>query len=231
MGSTSSIRLTRRTPSAAAPHLRLPSSRRARRWRCASASRPSARALGRRGALGAGRLAGRRRCGSSGVAIVLATGGGERGASASPRRRSSRKLGPAAPAPAVDSAHPGLLKRSVGGVTYPSWQDEFPWQASGAREDKVDGRRTVTVFYENPAHAADRLHDRRRQGARRALGARACARAPSTTSCSSAAARTIVTWRRGGHTCVLSGPASVPRERLLALASWSADRDLLEFWP
>ena len=33
--------------------------------------------------------------------------------------------------------------------------------------------------------------------------------------------RTIVTWRRGGHTCVLSGPASVPSERLLALASWS----------
>src|SRR5438046_1849480 len=25
----------------------------------------------------------------------------------------------------------------------------------------------------------------------------------------------------GGHTCVLSGPASVPSERLLALASWS----------
>jgi hypothetical protein len=33
--------------------------------------------------------------------------------------------------------------------------------------------------------------------------------------------RTIVTWRRGGHTCILSGPAKVPTGKLLALASWS----------
>ena len=33
--------------------------------------------------------------------------------------------------------------------------------------------------------------------------------------------RTIVTWRRGGHTCILSGPSKVPTDKLLALASWS----------
>jgi hypothetical protein len=123
-------------------------------------------------------------------------------------------------APSVDSAHHGLLKRSVGGVSYPSWQYEFPWRASGVREDRLHGRRAVTVFYDSPTHV--------RIGytivAGKALGE------PAGTSRGQGAeryvvmrrgSRTVVTWRRGGHTCILSGPAAVPVERLLALASWS----------
>ena len=32
--------------------------------------------------------------------------------------------------------------------------------------------------------------------------------------------RRIVTWTRGGHTCVLSAPLAVPEQKLLQLASW-----------
>jgi hypothetical protein len=153
------------------------------------------------------------------VAIVLATGGGSAGLSVAQAAQFA-KLGPAAPAPAVDSTHPGLLKRSVGGVTYPSWQDEFAWKASGARVDKADDRRAVTVFYDNPA--GDRIGYTIVDG--KALDE------PSGPSLQQGTERyvilrkgdrTIVTWRRGGHTCILSGPAKLSQDKLLALASWS----------
>ena len=152
------------------------------------------------------------------LAIVL-VGGGAGGPSVA-QAAELAMLGPAAPAPAVDPAHPGLLKRSVSGVSYPSWKDTFPWRASGAREDKLHGRRAVTVFYENPAHVrigytivdGKPLHEPSGPGPRQGSEHYVVVRS---------GARTIVTWRRGGHTCVLSGPASVPSSRLLALASWS----------
>jgi hypothetical protein len=153
------------------------------------------------------------------AAIVIATGGG----AAAPSVAAAAQLAlraPTAGAPAVDPSHPSLLKRSIGGVTYPSWQDRFPWKASGVREDKLDGRRAMTVFYENPAHVQIGY----------TIVAGKALNEPSGPSVSQGAeryvlldrgARRIVTWRRGGHTCVLSGPRSVSADRLLALASWS----------
>jgi hypothetical protein len=38
--------------------------------------------------------------------------------------------------------------------------------------------------------------------------------------------RRIVVWDRAGHTCVMSAPAAVPRERLLDLAAWDAGGDV-----
>ena len=176
----------------------------------------AARPARRRWAFG-GSLAGA--VGAVVVAIVVATSGGV----AEPTIAQAAQLAlraPTAGAPTVDRAHPGLLRRSVGGVTYPSWQDEFPWKASGVREDKLDGHRAVTVFYDNPS------------GTR--IGYTILAGKPldepSGPSVNQGTeryvllqrgARKIVTWRRGGHTCVLSGPRSVSSDRLLALASWS----------
>jgi hypothetical protein len=153
------------------------------------------------------------------VAIVVAGGGGGGGPTVAEAAALAGRA-PTAAAPAVDPTHPGLLKRSVGGVSYPSWKGVFPWHASGAREDKLDGRRAVTVFYENPDRTtigytivagkplAEPSGPGLRQGSEHYVVLRR-------------GARTIVTWRRGGHTCVLSGPAGVPRQKLLALASWS----------
>jgi hypothetical protein len=154
------------------------------------------------------------------VAIVVAGGGGGGGGPTVAEAAALATRPPNAPAPAADPTHPGLLKRSVGGVSYPSWKGQFPWQASGAREDEIDGRRAVTVFYENPDHArigytivaGEPLDEPSgsgpRQGSEHYVVLR---RGP----------RTIVTWRRGGHTCVLSAPASIPGKKLVALASWS----------
>src|SRR5438067_391607 len=66
------------------------------------------------------------------AAILIATGGGGAQLSVAQAAVLAQRA-PTAPAPAVDPTHPGLLKRSVGGVRYPSWQDRFPWHASGAR--------------------------------------------------------------------------------------------------
>jgi hypothetical protein len=157
------------------------------------------------------------------VAIVVATGGGATGPGVAQAAQLALRA-PTAGAPAVDAANPGLLKRSVAGVTYPAWRDRFPWKASGAREDTIDGQRAVTVFYDDPSHvrigytilagkALDEPSGRTvRQGAERYVVLER-------------GARRIVTWRRSGHTCVLSGPKTVPASRLLALASWNGGAD------
>jgi hypothetical protein len=151
------------------------------------------------------------------LAVVLVGGGG--GPSVTQAAQFATRA-PTAPAPAVDPSHPGLLKRSVEGVAYPSWKDEFPWHASGAREDKLDGRRAVTVFYANPkgAHIAYTIVAGKPLAEPAGPGLR---QGDEHYVVLNRGPRTIVTWRRGGHTCVLSGPASVPRTKLLALASWS----------
>jgi hypothetical protein len=160
--------------------------------------------------------------GALALAIVLATGGGTTAPTVAQAAQFAA-LGPAAPAPAVDSAHPGLLKRSVGGVQYPSWQDEFPWKASGVRTDKIKGRNSVTVFYDNPA--GDRIGYTIVDG--KALdepsGQKTLDQGDEHYVVLRSGDRTIVTWRRGGHTCILSGPSKVPTDRLLALASWSGN--------
>jgi hypothetical protein len=154
------------------------------------------------------------------IAIVLATGGGSEGLNVA-QAANLATLGPAAPAPAVNSAHPGQLKRSVGGVTYPSWQNEFPWKASGARTDTVNDRRAVTVFYDNPAGQRIGYTIVDGKALDEPSGQRTLDQGNEHYVVLRRGDRTIVTWRRGGHTCILSGPSKVPTDKLLALASWS----------
>ena len=84
--------------------------------------------------------------------------------------------------------------------------------------DEVDGRRAVTVFYEKEG---------RRIGytilSGEALdvpgGARPAVREQLRLHSLRDDGRVVVTWRRDGHTCVLSG-AGVERDVLLDLAAW-----------
>src|SRR4051794_37243862 len=57
--------------------------------------------------------------------------------------------GPVAPAPPAQAGNPALLRRSVDGVTFPTWSDRYPWKPTGQRSDTVEGRDTVTVFYDS----------------------------------------------------------------------------------
>src|SRR5207249_5651727 len=112
-----------------------------------------------------------------------------------------------------------LLARSVERVPFPNWRDRG-WRAVGTRDDVIDGRKAETVFYE--------------RGGRRVaytIVSGPPLPTPSNGEHSVRArveltrlvldGRAVVTWRRKGHTCVLSG-AGLPREDLLSLASWKA---------
>jgi anti-sigma factor RsiW len=125
-----------------------------------------------------------------------------------------------AAAPGPVPSEPALLDARAEGLAFPNWAEEFGWRATGRREDEIDGRRAVTVFYEkggrrigytilsgDPIDAPDEASTANREGViLRGL---------------SADGRMIVTWLRGGHTCVLSGmDVDVDAGTLLDLAAW-----------
>jgi hypothetical protein len=155
------------------------------------------------------------------VAIVLVSGGGGGGGGVLAAAALAAR-GPALPAPAEDPANHALLASSVQGVAFPYWDDAFGWRAVGAREDTIDGRPAKTVFYDTAkrVRAAYTIVG----GARIAplSSARVRTRNGTRLWISEHEGRRIVTWERGGHTCVMSAPSRVPEDVLLALASWNA---------
>lgn len=131
-------------------------------------------------------------------------------------------LGPTGPAPTPDAAHPGSLSDSVDGVRYPYWQDALGFGASGARADRLDGRLVMTVYYTSGGGS--------RQTTGYTIVSGSALPEPSKATVAQrdgirflslhSASRNVVTWRRAGHTCVLSSGPTVPVSRLLALAVW-----------
>ena len=125
-----------------------------------------------------------------------------------------------APAPPPDPNDPSAkLERRVGKVYFPDWSARFGWHAVGERVDHLDGRLTVTVYYAwqgrriaytivtAPALAQPRAAVRRLEGTElRTLAIND---------------RLVVTWRRAGHTCVLSA-MDVAAAQLQQLAAWMA---------
>jgi len=123
-----------------------------------------------------------------------------------------------ADAPSQHPARPKLLDARAEGLPFPDWAEKFGWRAAGRRVDEVGGRRAVTVFYEKegrrigytilsgdaldvPGRARPAMRERLRLHSLKDDG------------------RLVVTWRRDGRTCVLSG-AGVERDVLLDLAAW-----------
>lgn len=124
----------------------------------------------------------------------------------------------AGPPPHYDDAP--LLDAQVDGIRFPRWEDDFRWRASGVRTDRLDGRDATTVYYR---HEGGRIGYTIVGGSALPLPSRAerTTRAGTALHSLRVGGRTVVTWRRKGHTCVLSG-AGVQRDTLLALASWRA---------
>jgi anti-sigma factor RsiW len=122
---------------------------------------------------------------------------------------------PTAPAPAVGRVATKLAV-GVDSVAFPNL-DRYGWQALGVRRGRVGGRDATVVVYGK---------DGRRLGyvivAGKALSRPAEAQAKYISRVQYQTlpvnGRLAVTWRRGGHTCVLLGQAS--RAELLKLASW-----------
>lgn len=128
--------------------------------------------------------------------------------------------GPTAPAPAPDPRDPGVkLHLRNGTVYFPDFSRHFGWRASGQRHDRIGGRSALTVFYDRRGHrvsytivSAPALHPPPGQ----------------TVTLGGVVLRTlrldgrlVVTWRRQGHTCVLSG-VGVNADALQHLAAWRA---------
>jgi anti-sigma factor RsiW len=154
------------------------------------------------------------------LALVLLLPGGAPGAPSLSQAAALAARGPAAPAPAPDPDRPQRqLGQNLERVYFPNWTSRFGWQAVGQRTDQIDGRPAVTVYYQW-------------QGKRIAytiLGAPPLSQpAAQVTRMHGVELRTlrldgrlVVTWRRAGHTCVLSGAAVSPAQ-LQQLAAWQA---------
>jgi len=131
-------------------------------------------------------------------------------------------LGPAAPAPAGNPDAPNaLLDRSVEDLYFPNWLHDFGWRATGQRVDRLGGRTAVTVYYEYKGHT--RVYTI----AYTIVGSPALKAPVGATNWLHGVqlrtltldGRRVVTWRRGEHTCVLSGNG-VPVAVLQRLAAW-----------
>ena len=121
-------------------------------------------------------------------------------------------------APAGVPGTPQLLRAEVDGVRFPNYAAKFGWTPVGARRDHRSGHDATTVHYRKGGRtmaytiisgdALDTPSD-----------ARATKRAGVEYRTLRSYGRTVVTWTRGGHTCVLSAD-SASRAELVALAAW-----------
>jgi hypothetical protein len=153
------------------------------------------------------------------LALVLILPAGAPGAPSVSQAAALAALGPAAPAPAPDPTTPAKLRTQVEEVYFPNWATRFGWRPTGQRTDKVNGRLAVTVYY---SWRGSRL-------AYTIVGAPALGtpHAQETNLKGTELwtlplrGRLVVTWRRAGHTCVLSG-SGVPAAELQKLAAWDA---------
>jgi hypothetical protein len=151
------------------------------------------------------------------LALVLILPAGAPGAPSVSQAAGLAALGPVAPASAPDPKTPAKLGTQVEEVYFPNWATRFGWRAVGQRTDKINGRLAVTVYYS--------WHGKRL--AYTIVGAPALATpAAQVTTVDGTQLRTlpldgrlVVTWRRAGHTCVLSGPG-VSAAELQRLAGW-----------
>ena len=150
------------------------------------------------------------------VALALVLGGG------APSVGDVLDAAGESPAATVTLTGGPLLKVHVEGTRFPDYERKFGWRAVGQHEDEVDGRLVRTVDYRKDGDrvsysivAGDALDepdgsDLEAEGTRiRRVGdARA------------------VTWRRGGHTCVMEGSSGVSVDTLAELAGWKAKGEI-----
>lgn len=141
------------------------------------------------------------------LVLLVVPGGG------SPSVAEAAALGSRAP-----TAGPPARLPAVEGVRFPRWDEQFRWRAAGVRSDRLGGRDATTVYYR---YDGKRIGYTIVGGSALPLPSDAARAVRGRTAFHSLrlGGRTVVTWRRRGHTCVLSGAGVRPRT-LLALASY-----------
>jgi hypothetical protein len=127
-------------------------------------------------------------------------------------------LRPPVAAVSVDPGQPALLQEQQDGVRFPNFESKFGWSGEGTRTDEIEDRDTRTVFYRHEG----------RDVAYTIVGGDTIAwpKDAQKTTRDGVKMRTfrdgdrnVVTWRREGQTCVMSG-VGVPFDTLTELAAW-----------
>jgi hypothetical protein len=142
------------------------------------------------------------------VAAVVLTGGPGGPTVADAARLAKQPANAPAPPPLANSST--TLAAAVDGVAFPNLARRAGWHATGARHGRIDGRPATVVFYGKDG----------RRIAYVIVGGSSLPR-PSENGPNYQTLRVngrlVVTWERGGRTCVLLGDAS--RSELIGLAS------------
>jgi hypothetical protein len=154
------------------------------------------------------------------AALVLLLPGGSPGGPSVSQAAALALRGSAVAPPAPVHTNPAKLAQDVQEVYFPNWE-WMKWEASGRRIDTLAGRPAVTVYYTNTQTS--------RQIAYTIVGSPPLRRPGSRTLNLNGIqlqsfvlnGRLVVTWRRAGHTCVLSG-SGMTVAQLARLAGWQA---------
>jgi hypothetical protein len=179
----------------------------------ATARRPARRRRLATGAVLAGAVA------AAALVAVLLLPSGSGGPTVVQAARLSER--PATAALGVDPSNEKLLAADVEGVPFPRWTKEFGWRQAGTRSDRLDGRVARTVFYEhNGKRVAYTIVSGK--GIAAPSDSRPTRRNGVNLHSFGDGGRRVVTWWRGGRTCVLSSTKVGDRE-LIKLASWKGD--------
>lgn len=154
------------------------------------------------------------------VALALLLPGGAPGSPSISQAAQLALRGPSGPAPSADPNEPRIkLAQRLQGLYFPNWSDTLGWRPVGVRNDQLGGRRAVTVYYQQQGMSV----------AYTIVATPALAQ-PSTPETHlgrlvlhtlNLRGRSVVTWRRAGHTCVISA-SGVPMRVLERLADWPA---------
>jgi anti-sigma factor RsiW len=152
------------------------------------------------------------------LALALILPAGTPGAPSFSEAAALASLGANAPAPTPDPSEPGAkLGQKVGSVYFPDWTQRYGWRATGQRTDRIGGRLAETVYYQGHNDTVAYT-----------IVAAPALKVPSAThsrlngtdlATLKLDGRTVVTWQRNGHTCVLTAKHGTPARVLQQLAA------------
>ncbi len=139
------------------------------------------------------------------VLIVLLLPAGTPGGPSVSEAATIAVRGPTGPGPGPDPRAPlARLEQSVGRVYFPNWASEgLGWAPVGQRSDQLRGRQMVTVYYQS--HGTQIAYTIVSGPGLPVPAGAAVRKGAERLRTLSVDGRLVVTWRRAGHTCVLSG--------------------------
>jgi hypothetical protein len=126
---------------------------------------------------------------------------------------------PTLPPPAGQPRNERFLSAGVGRVQFPNYRYSTPFHTTGARSDELNGRRARTVVY---GLGAKRIGYTIVSGKPLPVpsGARRVSHGGEEFAVLRRHGALVVTWREGGHTCVLAS-RTASLKRLVIWADWT----------